>query len=330
MEETLPTEKEKARAVRRKSVRVLQYAFWDKICSSKDHTDGILLANNACGCKKNDKGMLRLPGSPPCAKKPATKNDSHHVPVVVLQVGKQFRNNPFKDWCEKLCIRQHFTSVKHPQANGLVKRASKSLREGIKALMDEKSKDWIEEISHVLWAHRTMIKSSNEDTPFSLTFETKAVIPAEIGTPTLRIAEIDIVQNDEALEINLDLLEERREQAAIHKARSKAKMEKYYNTKVRNTSFKPRDLVYMNNDVSHAKDSRKLSPKWEGSYEVTEALGNGPYKLRDRSGCSFRELGTSTTSKNVTCMKCKHPSLASLPAEGAVFKFLFSRVMSFI
>ncbi|GKF42618.1 hypothetical protein Tco_0125960, partial [Tanacetum coccineum] len=44
--------------------------------------------------------------------------------------------------------------------------------------------------------------------------------------PTLRTAEIDMVHNDEALEINLDLLEERREQAAIREARSKAKMEK--------------------------------------------------------------------------------------------------------
>ncbi|GJT04605.1 hypothetical protein Tco_0839067 [Tanacetum coccineum] len=70
-----------------------------------------------------------------------------------------------------------------------------------------------------------------------------------------------MVQNDEALEINLDLLKERREQAAIREARSKAKMEKYYNSKVRNTSFKLGDLVYRNNDVSHAKDSGKLSPK---------------------------------------------------------------------
>nr|GEW12095.1 reverse transcriptase domain-containing protein [Tanacetum cinerariifolium] len=86
-----------------------------------------------------------------------------------------------------------------------------------------------------------------------------------------------------SLEINLDLLEERREQSAIYEAKSKAKMEKYYNSKVCNTSFKPRDLVYMNNDASHAKDSGKLSPKWEGLYEVTEALGSKAYKLRDHN-----------------------------------------------
>nr|GFC91812.1 reverse transcriptase domain-containing protein [Tanacetum cinerariifolium] len=74
------------------------------------------------------------------------------------------------------------------------------------------------------------------------------------------------------------------EQAAIHEARSKEKMEKYYNSKVRNTSFKPGDLVYQNNNASHAKDSGKLCSKWEGSYEVIEALGKGAYKLMDRNG----------------------------------------------
>ncbi|GJW19910.1 reverse transcriptase domain-containing protein [Tanacetum coccineum] len=203
---------------------------------------------------------------------------------IISDNGKQFQDNPFKDWCEKLCIRQHFASVKHPQTNGLVERANRSLGEGIKARLDERSKNWMEELPHVLWAHRTMIKSSNGDTPFSLTYGTEAVIPAEIDMPTLRTAEVDLIQNDEALEINLDLLEERREQASIREAKSKAKMERYYNSKVRSISFKPGDLVYRNNDAIRAEDTRKLGPKWEGPYEVTEVLGKGAYKLRDRDG----------------------------------------------
>ncbi|GJS00795.1 reverse transcriptase domain-containing protein [Tanacetum coccineum] len=158
------------------------------------------------------------------------------------------------------------------------------LRRRNKSKARARSKNWMEELPHVLWAHRTMIKSSNGDTPFVLTYITEAVIPAEIGMPTFRIAEVDLVQNNEALEINLYLLEERREEAAIREAKSKAKMEKYYNSKVRSTSFKPRDLVYRNNDASRAEDTGNLGPKWEGPYEVTEALGNGAYKLSDRDG----------------------------------------------
>nr|GEX33514.1 reverse transcriptase domain-containing protein [Tanacetum cinerariifolium] len=130
---------------------------------------------------------------------------------IISDNGKQFRDNSLKDWCEKLCIRQHFAYVKHPQTNGLVERANRSLGEGIKARLDAMSKNWMEELPHVLWAHRTMIKSINGDTPFSLTYGTKAVIPAEINMPTLRTTEVDLVQNDEALGINLDLLVDKRE-----------------------------------------------------------------------------------------------------------------------
>ncbi|GJQ94560.1 reverse transcriptase domain-containing protein [Tanacetum coccineum] len=159
---------------------------------------------------------------------------------IISDNGKQFRDDPFKDWCEKLCINQHFASAKHPQTNRLVERANRSLGEGIKVRLEARTKNWMEELPHVIWAHRTMIKSSNGDTPFSLTYGTEAFIPAEIGMATIRT--------------------------------------------VKWTCFKPRDLVYRNNDASRPEDTWKLGPKWEGPYEVTKALGKGAYKLRDRDG----------------------------------------------
>ncbi|GJR55339.1 reverse transcriptase domain-containing protein [Tanacetum coccineum] len=116
---------------------------------------------------------------------------------------------------------------------------------------------------------RLRIKASNGETPFSLTYETEAVIPVEISMPTLRTAEVDMIKNDEALEINLDLLEEKREQAVIQEAKSKAKMEKYYNARVRNTSFRPGDFVYRNNEASHAEEGGRVGPKRKGPYKVT-------------------------------------------------------------
>ncbi|GKF42781.1 reverse transcriptase domain-containing protein [Tanacetum coccineum] len=65
-------------------------------------------------------------------------------------------------------------------------------------------------------------KDCNGETPFSLTYGTEAVIPIEIGMPTLRTVKVDMIKNDEALEINLDLLEERREQAAIPEAKKES------------------------------------------------------------------------------------------------------------
>ncbi|GJY22650.1 reverse transcriptase domain-containing protein [Tanacetum coccineum] len=178
---------------------------------------------------------------------------------IVSDNGKQFRDNPFKDWCEKLCIRQCFASVKHLQINELVERANRSLGEGIKARLDERSKDWIEELSHTM--------------------------------------EVDPTKNDEVLEVNLDLIEEKREQAAIQEAKSKTKMEKYYNSKVRGTSFRPGDMVYRSNDASHARDGGKLGPKWEGPYEVAESLGKGAYKLKDCKGNELPQIWNNCNLK---------------------------------
>ncbi|GJZ87840.1 reverse transcriptase domain-containing protein [Tanacetum coccineum] len=134
---------------------------------------------------------------------------------------------------------QRFASVKHPQTNRHVERANRSLGERIKARLGKENINWVEEVSHVLWAHCIMIKTSNKDTLFSLTYSTEAVIPLEIGMPSLRYAEVNQTQNDEALLLNLDMLKEKREKVSIREANSKEKMEKYYNVKVRIITFHP-------------------------------------------------------------------------------------------
>nr|GEX29009.1 reverse transcriptase domain-containing protein [Tanacetum cinerariifolium] len=171
---------------------------------------------------------------------------------IISDNGKQFADNPFKDWCNKLNITQRFTSVKHPQSNGLVERVNRSLEE---------------------------------------------VIPAEIGMPTYRTTAVDVVNNNEELHLNLDLLEERRELAAMSEARSKSKMMKYYNSRVRGVAFKPGDFFYRSNDASHAVAGGKLGPKWEGPYEVTDALGNGAYKLWSTDGTVLPKTWNVTNLK---------------------------------
>ncbi|XP_071695696.1 uncharacterized protein [Rutidosis leptorrhynchoides] len=52
---------------------------------------------------------------------------------IVSDNGKQFAENPFRSWCEELGIKQNFTSVAHPQANGQVEVTNKEIVAGIKA-----------------------------------------------------------------------------------------------------------------------------------------------------------------------------------------------------
>ncbi|GJU51064.1 hypothetical protein Tco_1220619 [Tanacetum coccineum] len=79
--------------------------------------------------------------------------------------------------------------------------------------------------------------------------------------PTYRTTTVDAVHNDEELRLNLDLLEERREHAAIREAKAKLQMKKYYNARVRGVTFRLGDFVYRSNEASHAVVGGKLGPK---------------------------------------------------------------------
>ncbi|GKB79124.1 hypothetical protein Tco_0946019 [Tanacetum coccineum] len=89
----------------------------------------------------------------------------------------------------------------------------------------------------------------------------KAVIPMEIEMSSLRCFMVNKTKNDEGLPLSLDLLEEKREPSAIAEEKHKRKMEKYYNSKVRNTILNPRDLVYRSNEASRKEDTGKLGSK---------------------------------------------------------------------
>ncbi|GJR63960.1 reverse transcriptase domain-containing protein [Tanacetum coccineum] len=108
-------------------------------------------------------------------------------------------------------------------ANGLVERANRSLMEGIKIRLGKEKAGWVDKLPNMLWAHRTSIKQSNGETPFSLTYGSEAVIPAEIGMPSYQTLMIREEFNEEEQCLNLDLLQERREAATIREARYKTK-----------------------------------------------------------------------------------------------------------
>ena len=76
----------------------------------------------------------------------------------------------------------------------------------------------MEELPHVLWMYKTMPRRFTRETPFSLTYGAEAVIPLEIGFPTTRTSSFNPKDNDEQLTRNLDLIEEKRDDAMVQLA----------------------------------------------------------------------------------------------------------------
>ena len=76
-----------------------------------------------------------------------------------------------------------------------------------------------------------------------MTYEAKAVIPLEIGFPTLRTSTFISDGNDELLEKGLDLIEEQRENVMVQLAYYQHKLKQGYDTNVKLRPLTPEDLV---------------------------------------------------------------------------------------
>ncbi|XP_071687614.1 uncharacterized protein [Rutidosis leptorrhynchoides] len=203
---------------------------------------------------------------------------------IVSDIGAQISKDPFKSWCEELNSVQKFTSIVHPQANGLCEVTNRDIVSEIKKHLNEKRTGWVDELSNVLWAHRTTFKKSTGETPFSLVYGSEAIIPTEIFVPTHRIANFDENANDDALCENLNFVQERRLMAAIKEANNKQQIVKYYNKKVRALAFDVGEWVLCNNEANRAENVGKLGPNWAGPYQIIAINTIGSYKLGDIAG----------------------------------------------
>ena len=135
--------------------------------------------------------------------------------TIISDHGGQFDNYSFRDFCSNLSIRNQFSSPGHPQANGQTEVTNQTLLKIIKTKLDEAKGAWPEELPNVLWAYRTTARTPTGETPFRLTYSTEAVIPMEVGVASTRREAFHEESNDDHLRINLDCLDEVREEAFV-------------------------------------------------------------------------------------------------------------------
>ena len=89
---------------------------------------------------------------------------------------------------------------------------------GLKKRLDDAKGKWVDELPRVLWTYRTTPQRSIVETPFSMNYRAKAVIPIESTFPTLRTDQFSVEENNHMLLPSLELVRERREVAEVKMA----------------------------------------------------------------------------------------------------------------
>jgi len=157
--------------------------------------------------------------------------------------------------------------------------ANKILLNELKKSLGTAKERWTEELLEFLWAYRC----TPQETPYNLTYDTKAMIPVEVGEPSIRRQLFDLSLNKESLAVKIDLLNELHDKSKIRKAACKLRAARRYNTKVRPRSFHNGDLVWRLRSNAKKTDD-KFSSNWEGPFRIREVREGGAYHLEWLSG----------------------------------------------
>jgi len=185
--------------------------------------------------------------------------------------------------------------VEHPQTNGKVESANRVLLRGLKRSLDKAKGTWVEEVPRIVWAYHTTPQSTTKETSFCLVYGSDAMIPVEIQESSPHFQNFVVEESNEEKKVNLDLLDEVREEARIKAEALKRRVEYKYNSKLRPRHFQVTDLVMMKAHPYQLEN--KLSPKCTGPFRITEALGNGACRLETLEGGAIPHTWNATNLK---------------------------------
>jgi len=119
------------------------------------------------------------------------------------------------------------------------------------------------------------------------------MILVEIQESSPRFQNFVAEESNEERKVNLDLLDEVREEARIKAEALKRRVEYKYSSKLRPRQFQVADLVMRKTHPYQLEN--KLSHKWTGPFRVTNALGNGAYMLNTL--CTDQVIGCDDVDK---------------------------------
>ena len=139
---------------------------------------------------------------------------------------------------------------------------------------------WPKELLSVLWAYRTTARTPTREMPYRLAYMSKAVIPTKVELTSYRVENHDKSRNEEAMCLQLDLMDEVRAIAEQRLARYQDFMAKYYNSRVRHRDFQVRYLVLRKvTGATRDPSQGKLGPNWKGPYRITSWQRKDTYHL---------------------------------------------------
>ncbi|GJR36672.1 reverse transcriptase domain-containing protein [Tanacetum coccineum] len=201
--------------------------------------------------------------------------------AIISDRGTHFCNDKFAKVMSKCGVTHRLATAYHPKKSGQVKVSNRGLKRILERMVGENRASWSDRLDDALWAFRTAFKTPIGCTPYKLVYGKSCHLPIELEHRAywaLKYANFDLQTTGDHRKLQLNELNELRDQAYENSLIYKERTKKLHESKIKNRIFNVGDQVLLFN--SHLKIfSGKLKTRWSGPFTITEVFPYGTVYL---------------------------------------------------
>ncbi|GJT52835.1 reverse transcriptase domain-containing protein [Tanacetum coccineum] len=190
-------------------------------------------------------------------------------------------------------VTHRLSTAYHPQTSGQVEVSNRGLKRILERTVGENRASWSDKLDDALWAFRTAYKTPIGCTPYKLVYGKACHLPIELEHKAywaLKHTNFDVQTAGDHRKVQLNELNELRDQAYENSLIYKEKTKRIHDAKIKNRVFNVGDRVLLFN--SRLKIfSGKLKSRWSGPFTIVQVFPYGTVELSQNSGPNFKVNG---------------------------------------
>nr|GFB67825.1 reverse transcriptase domain-containing protein [Tanacetum cinerariifolium] len=215
--------------------------------------------------------------------------------AIISDRGTHFCNDQFAKVMRKYGVTHRLSTAYHPQTSGQVKVSNSGLKRILERTIGQNRASWSDKLYDALWAFCTAYKTPIGCTPYKLVYERRVIFPMELEHKAywaLKQTNFDLTVAGDHQKIQLNELNELRDQAYENSLIYNVKTKRIHDSKIKNRVFNVGDRVLLFN--SRLKIfSGKLKTRWSGpfTFTITKVFPYGTVELSQANGPNFKVNG---------------------------------------